>query len=106
LADAKPTEIVMTTQLEAQSALKTAARPTKPIAAKQSDRKSDLVLRALKRKSGVSLDELCKLTGWQTHSVRGFLSGTVRKKLGHEVVRQTDAKGVTRYSIAKTGAAS
>jgi hypothetical protein len=50
---------------------------------KQSASKSDLVLRALKRKSGVSVDELCKLTGWQAHSVRGFLSGTVRKKLGH-----------------------
>jgi hypothetical protein len=66
----------------------------------------DLVLRALKRKSGVSVDELCKLTGWQAHSVRGFLLRTVRTKLGHEVVRQTDAKGVTRYSISKSGAAS
>jgi hypothetical protein len=73
---------------------------------KQSASKSDLVLRALKRKSGVSVDELCKLTGWQAHSVRGFLSGTVRKKLGHRVIRQTDAKGVTRYSISKSGAAS
>ena len=73
---------------------------------KQSASKSDLVLRALRRKSGVSLDELVKLTGWQAHSVRGFLSGMVRKKLGHEVIRQKDAKGVTRYSIGKTGAAS
>jgi hypothetical protein len=96
----------MNTHLEAQSALKSAAKPTQPAPDKQSASKSDLVLRALKRKSGVSLDELCKLTGWQAHSVRGFLSGTVRKKLGHEVTRQTDAKGVTRYSINKPGATS
>jgi hypothetical protein len=96
----------MSTKLEAQSALKSAAKSTQPAPDKQSASKSDLVLRALRRKSGVSLDELCKLTGWQAHSVRGFLSGTVRKKLGHEVIRQSDARGVTRYSIAKPGAAS
>lgn len=93
-----------------QSAITSVSRmvekPTAPAPNQQSASKSDLVLRALKRKSGVSVDELCKLTGWQAHSVRGFLSGTVRKKHGHEVVRQTDAKGVTRYSIGKTGAAS
>ena len=96
----------MSTQPIAQSGLKTAAKPKIPQADKQSASKSDLVLRALKRKSGVRIDELCKLTGWQAHSVRGFLSGTVRKKLGHEVTRLTDAKGVTRYSIGKPGAAS
>ncbi len=77
-----------------------------PEPTKQSSSKSDLILRALKRKSGVCVDELCKLTGWQAHSVRGFLSGTVHKKLGHLVIRQTDAKGVTRYLISKPGAAS
>lgn len=57
---------------------------------KQTTSKSDIVLRALKRKFGVSTDELTKLTGWQAHSVRGFLSGTIRKQLGHEVMRQKD----------------
>ncbi len=96
----------MSTQTTAQSDLKTAAKPKIPQADKNSRSKSDLVLRALRRKSGASLDELCKLTGWQAHSVRGFLSGTVRKKLGYELIRQTDAKGVTRYLIGKPGAAS
>ena len=73
---------------------------------KQSASKSDLVLRALKRKSGATMEELCMRTGWQAHSVRGFLSGTVRKKLGHKVVRQKDTTGRTHYLIGKPGSAS
>jgi len=63
--------------------------------------KTALVLRSLGRKAGASVDDLCKLTNWQAHSVRGFLSGTVRKKLGHEVSRRKDARGVTRYHLVK-----
>ena len=96
----------MTTQPVVQSGLKTAAKPKIPQADKDSRSKSDLVLRTLQRKSGATMEELTKLTGWQAHSVRGFLSGTVRKKMGLEVVRQQDAKGVTRYSISKPGAPS
>ena len=93
----------MTTQPVVQSGLKTAAKPKIPQADKDSRSKSDLVLRALQRKSGATMEELSKLTGWQAQSVRGFLSGTVRKKLGREVIRLTDAKGVARYSISKPG---
>ena len=96
----------MSTQPLAQSGSPKTGKRGTPAMNKQSASKSDLVLRALRRKSGASLDELCKLTGWQAHSVRGFLSGTVRKKLGLEVMRQQDAKGVTRYSIGKPGATS
>jgi hypothetical protein len=68
---------------------------------KSSASKTDLILRLLGRKTGASVDDLCKLTNWQAHSVRGFLSGTVRKKLGHEVSRRKDTKGVTRYHLVK-----
>ena len=61
--------------------------------------KSDPIVSALRRKSGASIDELCTLTGWQPHSVRGFLSGTVRRKLGHQVCKHRDAKGITCYAI-------
>ena len=54
-------------------------KSTKP--KKQTVSKKEMVIRLLKRKSGASLDELCTATGWQPHSVRGFLSATVRKKL-------------------------
>ena len=74
----------------------------KPAPGKSSAGKTNLVLRSLNRKAGASVDELCKLTDWQPHSVRGFLSGTVRRKLGMEVSRRKDAKGITRYYIVKS----
>jgi hypothetical protein len=48
------------------------------------------VLELLKRPGGVTAKELMKATAWQPHSVRGFLSGTVGKKMGLTV---TSAKG-------------
>ena len=78
-------------------------KPKRPAPNKPPVSKSDLVLRALGRKSGASIDELCRLTDWQPHSVRGFLSGTARKKLGLEVDRRKDSKGVSRYFLLKPG---
>jgi hypothetical protein len=53
----------------------------------------------LKRPDGVTLAELMKATGWQAHSVRGFLSGTVSKKMGLAVTSTKAEGGERTYSI-------
>ena len=61
--------------------------------------KTAKVLDLLKRPGGVSAKELMKATGWQPHSVRGFLSGTVGKKMGLTVVSVKGEDGERTYSI-------
>ena len=61
--------------------------------------KAAQVLDLLKRTEGVTLPELMKATGWQAHSVRGFLSGTVGKKLGLAITSAKGADGERNYSI-------
>ena len=61
--------------------------------------KTDLVLALLKRAGGASSAELMTTTGWQAHSVRGFLSGTVGKKMGLTVVSEKGADGLRTYSV-------
>jgi hypothetical protein len=61
--------------------------------------KTEKVLDLLKRPDGASLKEIMKATGWQPHSVRGFLSGTVGKKMGMEVTSSKGEDGERSYSV-------
>ena len=90
----------MSTELVTASAVSSTTKQQGwPASNKQPSSKSGLVLRALRRKSGSSLDELCKLTGWQAHSVRGFLAGTVKKKRGLTLSSSKNAGEPRRYRI-------
>lgn len=57
------------------------------------------LLKLVRRKTGASIEEMVSATGWQAHSVRGAIWGTLRKRLGLTVER-TKADGVTRYRVA------
>jgi hypothetical protein len=53
----------------------------------------------LKRPGGASARELLKATGWQPHSLRGFLSGTVGKKMGLALTSTKGEDGERVYSL-------
>ena len=60
-----------------------------PSLVKQTERtetKQGRILAMLRAPSGVTIDAMMHATGWQQHSVRGFLAGVVRKKLGFNLV--------------------
>lgn len=61
--------------------------------------KQDQVLTLLKRSGGATIDEIMQATDWQQHSVRGFLAGTVKKKLGLTLISSKAAGGARRYRI-------
>jgi hypothetical protein len=62
--------------------------------------KQDLVIQMLRRQSGVTIDDIVAKTGWQRHSVRGFFSGLVRKKLKLPLISEVGKDGMRRYHIA------
>ena len=61
--------------------------------------KAAKILDLLKRPGGATAKELGKASGWQAHSVRGFLSGTVSKKMGLAVTSTKGDDGERTYSV-------
>ena len=57
------------------------------------------IIDLLKRPNGATLVEIMKAAGWQAHSVRGFISGTLTKKMGLTVVSINGEDGERNYSI-------
>ena len=66
--------------------------------AREGSKKAE-ILTLLRRKGGATLQELMSATDWQAHSVRGFLSGTLRKKMGLPVESTKRDDGQRVYSI-------
>jgi Protein of unknown function (DUF3489) len=74
------------------------ANPTK-FKSKLKQTKTAIIIALLRRRDGASIAELQKATGWQAHSVRGLLSGTIKKRLGLTLKSETDDQGIRRYRV-------
>ena len=66
--------------------------------------KSDVVLKKLRTARGVSVAQIMEATGWQAHSVRGFLSAVVKKKLGLNLTSEVGKDGQRKYRVVETAA--
>jgi hypothetical protein len=71
-----------------------ATRFNKPTASK-----TNSLLKLLRSKNGASLPQLVTASGWQAHSVRGFLAGTVKNRLGLKLDTYCSASGERRYRL-------
>jgi len=63
--------------------------------------KAAKIIDLLKRPNGATLAEIMKATNWQAHSVRGFISGSLGKKMGLTVVSAKRENGDRVYSISR-----
>ena len=61
--------------------------------------KKAMILRLLRRPTGVSLEKLMAATGWQAHSVRGFISAAVGRRMGLTVASHKGENGQRVYRI-------
>ena len=87
-----------------RSAAAPTAKATKASSGRPSpDTKQDRVVALLQQPGGATLDVLVNATGWQKHSVRGFLAGTVRKKLKLPLISEK-VDGIRTYRIGASRA--
>jgi hypothetical protein len=63
------------------------------------------VVAMLRRPEGATIGEMATAMGWQRHTVRGLISGALKKKLGLEIVSEQDERG-RLYRIAAGQVAS
>jgi hypothetical protein len=89
-----------TSARKANSGPKSAKSPEKASDARNGT-KGAKVLDLLKRSGGATGKDLMKATGWQAHSVRGFISGILGRKMGLTVTSTKGDDGERRYSLKR-----
>ena len=80
-----------------------AVTPTKSASAVSPSRpgsKAAAVIALLKAKRGATIPEIMEATGWQSHSVRGFLAGSLRKWHGLDVISEKRDGEDRRYRLS------
>ena len=80
-----------------EKATKTAAKTAKSADVPREFSKKAIVLDLLRRKDGATMAEIAKATDWQNHSIRGFISGQLTKKMGLTVESSRNEAGERVY---------
>ncbi len=80
---------------------KKATKAAKKAGAARDGSKAAKIIDLLKRPNGATLAEIMKATAWQAHSVRGFISGSLGKKMGLTVASAKRENGERVYSISR-----
>ena len=79
----------------------TTGRTTRKTApATKPETKQALVLGLLRRQDGASIAEIIQAADWQSHSVRGFFAGALKKRLKIEVISDKGEDGIRHYYVA------
>jgi hypothetical protein len=99
VAPAKPRSGMKASSAAQRPSSRKAAKQAKPAAGAREGSKAAKVLSLLRRPDGASLKELMKATGWLAHSVRGYLSGTVNKRMKLKLVSAKSEEGERRYCV-------
>ena len=73
---------------------------TGPKEAREGSKKA-IVLDMLKRPAGATLADIMSATGWQAHSVRGFISGGLSNKMGIKVESFKSESGARAYRVSQ-----
>jgi len=73
---------------------------TGPKGAREGSKKA-IVLDMLRRPEGATLGDIQAATGWQAHSVRGFLSGSIGKKMGLTIESLKTTEGTRAYRVTQ-----
>ncbi len=66
----------------------------------QKTTKAATILILLRRPQGATIAQLVKATGWQAHSIRGFLSATIKTKMRLKIVSERQEGKARRYRVA------
>ncbi len=80
-----------------------AAQPSQQTKEADAGSKQSRVIAMLQSQTGATVAAMVKATGWQPHSVRGFLAGVVRKRLKLKLASKRIA-GTRVYKITSAAA--
>ena len=87
-ADSAPTSADEARSAGAQRNAPTEATPAPKARTPRAGTKQATLIEMLRAKDGATIDEIVAATGWQPHTVRGAMSGALKKKLGLEVTSE------------------